>query len=228
MALALASAAMRIVMKRSKQAHIMLAFTAGLLALGACGGPAVHPPAPSAADRTTVGSGRSAAATEAGTAAGAAAAMPTGDPARGPHNAADVRFATLTIYHHAQAIQLADLVLERTTNPKVTALARRIKAAQARETAVMSGWLKGWQVKVPALEPSMAGGMPMAVPSAQTSQVDAAFLTVMQQHCKLAIAMAKRELTTGSNPEARRLAQSILRAQTAEVAEMKAMLRSIT
>ena len=56
---------------------------------------------------------------------------------------------------------------------------------------------------------------------------DRVFLTLMPEHHQGAIDMAKTELLGGTNPEARKLAQAIIDAQTAEIAQMKTMLAAL-
>jgi uncharacterized protein (DUF305 family) len=167
----------------------------------------------------------------------AAESIAPGPPAEGDHNDADADFASGMIPHHGQAIQMADLVLPKTSNAEVKALAERIKAAQAPEIATMSGWLKGWQVAVPDPFAAPMGGMhgdhlmsaeDMAgMRSAGSSQVDRMFLTMMPEHHRGAIQMARGELSAGTNPTAKALAQKIIDDQTAEIEEMNAMLRDL-
>lgn len=80
-----------------------------------------------------------------------------GPAATGAHNDADVAFATGMIPHHGQAVMMADMVLSRTSNDQVKALAAAIKQAQTPEIAQMSGWLKGWGAPVPDPYQHMAG-----------------------------------------------------------------------
>jgi len=54
-----------------------------------------------------------------------------------------VSFAAMMIPHHVQAIAMA-AALRQATDPKVIALAPKIKAAQTPEIQRMSGWLAGW------------------------------------------------------------------------------------
>src|SRR5688572_7498836 len=49
------------------------------------------------------------------------------------HNDADVTFATDMIQHHAQALSMVDLTLDRPLDPGVQALAEDIRAAQGPE-----------------------------------------------------------------------------------------------
>ncbi|MGH3670176.1 MAG: DUF305 domain-containing protein, partial [Pseudonocardiaceae bacterium] len=55
-------------------------------------------------------------------------------------------------------------------------------------------------------------------------EFDPMFLRMMITHHQGAITMAKSELTTSRNPEARQLAQRISEAQQREIMEMKALL----
>jgi len=166
-----------------------------------------------------------------------------GAPAAGDKNAADVLFATMMIPHHAQAIAMADLALAQATDTKVKAFAPKIKGAQGPEIARMSGWLTGWGVPipVPAKESGMAdmpgmsqqtGGMmskgQMTDLGAATGPAfDRMFLAMMVEHHQGAVAMAKDELTQGANPEAKRLAQSIVDGQSKEIDEMNSMMANI-
>ena len=49
----------------------------------------------------------------------------------------------------------------------------------------------------------------------------------MARHHEGAVAVAKTELTKGVNPEAKKLAQSIIASQSTEIAEMKSILAEI-
>jgi uncharacterized protein (DUF305 family) len=226
---------------------VLAASTSGLavtlaVTLAACGGGAS-----SGESNMTGMSSRSAAASSASGAgssesmAGMATYPPVtpGPAAAGTHNDTDVMFASDMIPHHGQAVQMADMVLAKTGNPDVKALAERIKAAQSPEIATMSGWLKGWGQTVPdpyAHSAGMAGmehGGMMSdeqlnqLHKATGSAADRAFLTLMQEHHQGAIDMARTELAQGSNPEAKKLAQSISTSQAAEIAEMKAMIAGL-
>jgi len=56
------------------------------------------------------------------------------------------------------------------------------------------------------------------------SAADTLFLTRMQEHDEGAADMAQGELANGSNPEVKVLAQSIITSQTAEIAQMRALV----
>ncbi len=195
---------------------------ATILALAACGG---SEPASSIPGMSSSSSGSAAA---------------TGTPAAGEHNKADVAFATGMIPHHRQAVEMADLAATRAGSAGVKDLAARIKAAQGPEIATMSGWLTGWGAAVPS-NSGMAGmddmgsGSDMGMMSeddmrmldqASGTAFDKAFLTGMTTHHQGAVAMAKTELSDGSNAQAKALAQDIITSQSKEIAEMKQLLGS--
>ncbi|WP_430331658.1 DUF305 domain-containing protein [Rhodococcus sp. ACT016] len=75
----------------------------------------------------------------------------------GAHNEADVAYVQMMIPHHEQAIEMAQLVPSRSSNPDVVALAAQIEKAQAPEIEQMEGWLKAWGVPEPS--ETTAGGM---------------------------------------------------------------------
>ena len=71
----------------------------------------------------------------------------------------DVTFMTDMIHHHDQAVQMAELVKDRTNQPQLVAVAGRIHASQADEIAFMQNWLRERGESVP--DASMHRGMDM-------------------------------------------------------------------
>jgi uncharacterized protein (DUF305 family) len=66
--------------------------------------------------------------------------------------------------------------------------------------------------------------MMTAMPGESVGSVDADFLVMMIPHHQAAIDMARVELESGTDPETRAMAERIVAAQEAEIAEMRAML----
>jgi uncharacterized protein (DUF305 family) len=60
-------------------------------------------------------------------------------PADATFNTADVTFAQDMVPHHEQAVEMAELVPDRSTNPQVIDLAQRIQAAQGPEIDTLDG-----------------------------------------------------------------------------------------
>ncbi len=70
--------------------------------------------------------------------------------APGPHNEADVAFVQHMIPHHAQAIDMSDIVLSKQdVDPDVTELAAKIQTAQGPEIETMRSWLTAWDSRCP-------------------------------------------------------------------------------
>lgn len=161
---------------------------------------------------------------------------PAGSPGAMGHNSADTLFTQSMIPHHAQAVEMSDMMLSKQgINPAVTELATKIKAAQGPEIEQMNGWLKGWNEPTAMAGHgeaghSMAGMMSdddlKALDAAQGKEADRLFLTQMIAHHEGAVQMAKAEIADGQNSGAVKLAQEIVTAQESEIEEMKELLAS--
>jgi uncharacterized protein (DUF305 family) len=160
-------------------------------------------------------------------------------PVAQAHNQADIAFAQGMIPHHAQAIAMSKMAVQRAVSPQVKDLAARIQAAQQPEIDQMSGFLRAWNAPVPSTNNPMGGmmgqmhgAMPGMMSGGQMQQLgqdsgaafDRMFLEMMISHHQGAITMAKTELSNGQNPDARQLAQRIIDAQQREITEMQNLL----
>jgi uncharacterized protein (DUF305 family) len=162
---------------------------------------------------------------------------PSSEAAQVGFNAADEAFLMGMIPHHEQAIEMADLVLEKDgVDGLVADLAERILAAQQPEIDLMSSWLREWGADDGA--DGMAGmdhgggGMMSdddmaALRDASGSEASALFLEQMIEHHTGAIMMARMELENGVNQDALDLAQRIIDDQTAEIALMQELLAQL-
>lgn len=165
---------------------------------------------------------------------------PTGGVVAGEHNDADTRFAQMMIVHHEGALEMADLMVDRATTPEVRALAERISAAQGPEIELMSGWLTAWGEDA-AADVQHGGmdhrGMDMegmdqdeamaALEGLTGPELDRRFLELMTAHHRGAVEMATAQLADGSAGGALELAAAVIEDQTAEIAEMEALLRDL-
>lgn len=204
---------------------------AGVLTLAACsssGGSAQH----------SSSGGMSSGSMSSGMAMPGGSTSATGSAASGPHDSADVAFATDMIPHHAQAIEMADMALAKATNSQVRTFATTIKAAQAPEIATMSGWLAGWNSPVPntSMNPGMPGmtmpgmmsGADMQTLNKSTGPAfDKLWVQMMIEHHSGAITMAKTELAQGQNAQAKSLAQSIITSQSSEITQFRKLLPTL-
>ncbi|AXK34395.1 DUF305 domain-containing protein [Streptomyces armeniacus] len=159
----------------------------------------------------------------------------------GAHNKADVSFATGMIPHHRQAVEMADLAETRASSSKVKDLAEKIKKAQDPEITTMSGWLKAWGEKVPedmsgmdhggmdhgddSEMPGMMDGKDMEkMKKSEGKDFDTMFLNMMIEHHEGAVEMSQTEKKKGAYGPATSLADDIIAAQNAEIAQMRKLL----
>lgn len=160
-------------------------------------------------------------------------------------NASDVGFAQGMIPHHAQAVEMADLALEKSTNADVLALAKQIKASQNPEIQTMSGWLQSWGQKVPSTDSMSGGGHDMTdmggmmmdgmmteadmkkLESSSGTAFDRLWMELMIQHHEGAVRMSEDELKDGKNPDVKALAQTIVTSQQAEISTMNSLLSKL-
>lgn len=157
----------------------------------------------------------------------------------GAFNSADQMFAIMMIPHHQQAVEMADLVLQKADiDARVGELAQQIKAAQDPEIATMEGWLTSWGIDYDSSGTSGMAGMghgdgmmsdaDMAeLEQAEGSEASRLFLEQMIEHHEGALVMAQAQVDDGEFPAAVELAQAIVSVQTEEIATMRAILESL-
>lgn len=176
--------------------------------------------------------------TDTSTPSGASAAVAQ---AAGEATDADISFAQLMIPHHQQAVEMADLALDRATSPEVKELAEQIKGAQDPEIQMMSGWLEAWgaPMQMDGADGMDHGGMDMggmtmsgmmsdedmqALADASGMDFDQMWLKMMIAHHQGAISMAEQIKAESSNAEVTAVADAVISGQTAEIDTMQQLL----
>lgn len=138
-------------------------------------------------------------------------------------NAADEMFVTMMIPHHQQAIDMADILIEKDdADARVTELAQNVKDAQGPEIERMLSWLEEWGVTYdPGSGMDHGAGDGMMSESDMTALKDASgadasrlFLEQMIMHHEGAVDMARTALQDASNPEVLELAEQVIDDQT--------------
>ena len=157
-------------------------------------------------------------------------------PVEAAHNQADIAFLQGMIPHHAQAVEMSELALERAEDPAVVELAQRIRSAQQPEIDRMEDLLRDWGVEAAGAghmggHGAGDGGTGMLdddelaqLGAAEGPEFDRLFLEGMIAHHRGAVTESETELAEGESPEARELAQEIIHAQEAEITEMEQLL----
>lgn len=124
------------------------------------------------------------------------------DLSRVPVTAADIQFMQGMIGHHAQAIEMVELLKTRTARADLQLLARRIEASQQDEIVMMTQWLQDRGQPMPdahahhrhdaALMPGMLTAEQMAaLAAARGAAFDRLFLAGMIRHHEGALTMVR-------------------------------------
>ena len=152
----------------------------------------------------------------------------------------EVGFARDMMVHHAQAVEMAEIVRDKTGSEEIRTLAADIALTQQAQIGQMQGWLQVWDLPPTGTEPAMSwmgepheGRMPgMASPEeinnlqqAPPEEAEALFLQLMIPHHEAAVPMAQAVLEETDRKEVERLAGSIMASQQAEIELMRGLLQ---
>ncbi|MFE0460829.1 DUF305 domain-containing protein [Kitasatospora sp. NPDC058965] len=152
-------------------------------------------------------------------------------------------FARDMATHHQQAIDLSFIVRDRTDNAEVRNLAFDVINTQANQRGMMMGWLDQWGLTQSSPAKPMAwmkmdyqahdgSLMPGMATNAQIDQLkqlsgtqaEVFYLQLMVEHHKGGVGMAQGYVDLAKNAAEKRLAQSMVTAQSSEIQLMTDML----
>lgn len=179
------------------------------------------------------------------------------DLAAADYSPADVTFMQGMIVHHQQAVEMANLVEDRTNREEIVSVAGRIKASQADEIEFMNEWLEARGEKTvmvgemdhssmdhsnmdhsqhAMVDHSQMAGMATpaqmeALAAAEGVEFDRQFLTLMIAHHEGAIEMVTTLLSqpgSAADPVLYRFVTDVDNDQTAEIDKMDAVLASLS
>ena len=156
-------------------------------------------------------------------------------------DSAEVGFARDMANHHAQAVNMAQLLYDRTDDPEMRFLALDIMLTQQAQIGQMQGWLRVWGQSLSSTDPAMTWmGMPVngLMPGMATvedinrlrdlsgDEADILFLQLMIPHHRSGVNMANAVLEYTDRAEVIALAQAIVNSQANEIAFMQAVLQA--
>jgi uncharacterized protein (DUF305 family) len=164
----------------------------------------------------------------------------------------DAGFARDMAAHHAQAVELAVLVRDRSTDEEVRTVALDILLTQQNQIGQMAGWLSTWGLPAAASAPPMAwmtgdhghataaasddatgyAAMPgwvargdlVRLTDATGTDADRLFLQLMIPHHVGGVEMAEYAVEHAQRPQVVALAENIVRSQDRELVALQAML----
>ncbi len=208
---------------------------ASALALTACGTGTEDNGAGS--DSAPATSSAAATSTTTDTAAPSATAPGSAEEISAEHNDADVMFAQMMLPHHEQAVEMSEMLLAKDDIPaEVADFAQQVVDAQGPEIERMNAMLTAWDAEPMAdMEGMDHGGMSgmmseedmAALEEAQGTEAARLYLEQMTAHHEGAVDMAQDEVDNGQNPQAVALAEQVIDAQEAEIAQMEQMLQNL-
>lgn len=151
---------------------------------------------------------------------------------------ADVGFARDMRVHHQQAVEMADLVRDRTADEDLKVVAQDISHTQTAQIGQMRGWLDVWELAPTSTGPPMAWAhagdteMPGMASEAEIQELEQAtgqqaeviFLRLMIRHHEGGVHMAETATRLVEEPEVLALARTIGESQLAEIRYLKALL----
>jgi uncharacterized protein (DUF305 family) len=160
------------------------------------------------------------------------------DLSRVQFTSADVRFMQGMIGHHAQALEMAALLPDRSRRDDMRLLAKRIEVSQADEIQMMQRWLEARGQQVPGPHAHHAPGaplMPGMLTAAEMTRLagatgdafDRLFLELMIKHHEGALTMVKALYSTagaGQESEIYAFASDVDADQRMEIDRMRGML----
>lgn len=170
-----------------------------------------------------------------------------------PEGSVDAGFARDMQAHHAQAVDLAVLVRDRSTDEEVRTVALDILLTQQNQIGQMAGWLSTWGLPAAASGPPMAwmtgtehghgaaaaegdaagyAAMPGWVSRADLARLTAAtgaeadrlFLQLMIPHHQGGVEMAEYAVEHAQRPQVVALARNIVTSQERELTALQDML----
>ncbi len=156
-------------------------------------------------------------------------------------SSAEAGFARDMSVHHAQAVEMAEILRDKTESGEMRIMAADLALTQQAQIGQMQGWLDVWGLPPTGTEPAMSwmghpteGLMPgMASPEeinrlrdTPPDEADKMFLRLMIPHHKAALPMARAVLERTDLPEVKRLATAIASSQKGEIQIMQEMLKS--
>ena len=171
-------------------------------------------------------------------------------PSSSSQTSSDRDFLRMMTAHHKQALEMANSALTRAKRPEIKQLAQSIIKDQKSEIQTMATLYKtayGTEIPSMAMGDGMMGkdgsamnkdgnrgmtqmpmnGMEMDMNALNTAaDFDREFLRQMSVHHQTATQMSQMVLQTTKSPEIRTLAQSIIKAQTAEIGQMQKWYQS--
>lgn len=137
----------------------------------------------------------------------------------------ETNFMTSMIDHHAMAVHMAEMCLEKAIHEELRTTCEEIIATQSQEIELMQSWLSSWYDIT--YEPQMKPGAMRQMEKMMTmssEEFEIAFMEDMIRHHEGAIREAEPCLKRAYHEDLIDACQNIIETQSAEIVEMEAWL----
>ena len=142
--------------------------------------------------------------------------------ASGPRGAFDRAFMKEMVSHHAMAVDMAEMALEKATHPELRETASEIVRTQSAEISRMRRWLRRWYGV--GAEPMMTHQDMQdmeELEAATGGQFEVRFMMLMTVHHTFAVERAGIASRRAGHRAVRRLARGIVSAQNREIVQFR-------
>lgn len=143
----------------------------------------------------------------------------------------DIAFLSEMTAHHQGAIEMSEHALANARNEQVKQAARKVIDSQKKESAQLTAWLREWYRRAP--DPRQVAQMrtdmaPMMAAFRRDCQAncDRAFLKHMSDHHQMGLYMARMATEKAARGELKRMAETMVQAQHAEIAQFSQWLQA--
>lgn len=137
----------------------------------------------------------------------------------------EVDFLMDMIDHHAMAVEMAEMCLDKAVHPELEGLCENIESSQSAELEQMQGWLADWYGV--SHEPEMKPGdmrQMTRLAALSGAEFEVEFMESMTRHHRTAIREAEKCLRREAHPDLDDLCSTIIETQSAEIVWMKQWL----
>ena len=137
----------------------------------------------------------------------------------------EIHYLMLVADHHAMGVMMAEMCEERAVSPELRELCARAAEDQAMEVEQVLGWLEDWYGI--EYEPDVSGmGQMNRLMRLSGPAFDVEFSEMFIKHHRRIILASAQELDMLYHPQAVQLAAHIVEEQSADIAELRAIIQS--
>jgi len=129
------------------------------------------------------------------------------------------------IDHHAMAVDMARMCLEKAVHPDLETMCESIETSQSQQIQMMQRWLQGWYGA--SHEPEMTPGdmrQMEELAALEGAEFEIEFMESMIRHHRKATREGEQCLRRAYHPELLDLCQDIIQTQSDEIAQMEQWL----